>query len=698
MVKANAKKIAFVALLITMTGCTHSLKSRNADVAVGTSSPFSVFNGEYENTEAIKRRPPKSIAVLPFVGDPEDFTLKLTSEDPREIVRTGLYNQIASLPYRDQEMHITDARLERAGYFSAEDVHETLEKNHRKLAETLGADAAITGKVTHFDRVFAGFGSQVAVGCEVRMVDLETGELLWQAEHVSRGFAGGVSVSPIGMIINAVASLWNLRQVQLYRETDNLFREMAATIYVPADISENRTRPPAILMFSAMDADKTYAAGEEAAFRLLGDPGVRAYVDIEGLKQSVELTPLPPDAGRDLKTQIVEKIAKRRAEGGFTVSGSDISELEAKLDKMQVYTGVFPVPAGFERHGAAATATLISEQGVPARMAHPGGLNFDAVPPPAVSGLQAEPLHEKVRLSWKPASGDDLEFYEIFTSHGAGHPFTKSGESLSTAHMVNGLANFEKTFFKVRAVDGAGNRGPFGSAAEAMPAPEPGLAALEVPGSVLSGEIKGKIFVPGESGPYRIDGSLSVPSGSAMIVGPGANLRFSSGAELVVQGEIAVYGTPDTPVTFSALDEASGPGAFGGIFLDSAERALFRHTRISGARVGISVKNSSPDISGVIITDSSQAGLHLMEGASPTITGSIIKDNKGLGGLIMEGEGLAPCIRSTVFGRNTAFDVQNYAPIMIDLSGNYWSGPENPKVLGKLKIEPKLGIPPEAVQ
>jgi hypothetical protein len=363
---------------------------------------------------------------------------------------------------------------------------------------------------------------------------------------------------------------------------------------------------------------------------------------------------------------------------------------------MQVYTGAFLVPAGFERSGAVATATLISEQGVPARMAHPGGLNFDGVPPPAVSGLQAEPLHEKVRLSWKPAPGGDVEFYEIFTSRGAGHAFTKAGESLSTEHVVKGLANFEKTFFKVRAVDDAGNRGPFGSAAEAMPAPEPGLAEHKIPGSVLSGEIKGKVYVPAESGPYRIDGRLSVPPGSAMIVGPGAVLRFSSGAELAVQGEIAVYGKPGAPVRITPLDPDSGPGAYGGIVLDGAGRALFRHVRITGARVGMTVKNSSPDMSGVFITDSSQAGLRLTDGASPIVTGSVIKDNKGQGGLVMEGEGLAPCIRNTVFGRNTAFDVQNYAPIMIDLSGNYWSGP--PKVLGKLEIEPKLGAPPEAVQ
>jgi hypothetical protein len=59
-----------------------------------------------------------------------------------------------------------------------------ISKNPQKLKSILGVDSVISGEITHFDRIFMGIYSQVAVGCEVKMWDLQTGKLLWRAKHV----------------------------------------------------------------------------------------------------------------------------------------------------------------------------------------------------------------------------------------------------------------------------------------------------------------------------------------------------------------------------------------------------------------------------------------------------------------------------------------------------------------------------------
>jgi hypothetical protein len=175
-------------------------------------------------------------------------------------------------------------------------------------------------------------------------------------------------------------------------------------------------------------------------------------------------------------------------------------------------------------------------------------------------------------------------------------------------------------------------------------------------------------------------------------------LGFAAGAGLVVKGgELAVYGQEGRPVNMKPLEPGSKPGSHSGLTLDGARSALLRHVAVSGARVGITVKNSSPDMAGVKISGSSQAGLHLLDNAAPSVTNSAIEGNSGMGGLVIEGTGLAPSIRSSVFSQNQPFDVQSYARVIIDLSGNYWTSRDKHSTIGNLRLEPALETRPEAV-
>ena len=233
-IRIRLTAFCFLCLGMMAGGCTHVVTQERSPGVVATTEAFKLFKGEYENTAYFKKVKPSSIAVLPFHYEGEhQLSLDFDAGDPADIVRRGMYNHIASLPFKDIEIFDTDNRLKNAGLKDVGAIDDLIAQNPEKLKSILGADAAVSGRVTHFDRIFLGIYSQVAVGCQVKMHDLKTGKLLWQAKHVTRAHAGGLSISPIGLAMATVASVWNLRQTEMYRQTDDLFREIISTIDLP---------------------------------------------------------------------------------------------------------------------------------------------------------------------------------------------------------------------------------------------------------------------------------------------------------------------------------------------------------------------------------------------------------------------------------------------------------------------------------
>ncbi|MFP6654604.1 MAG: right-handed parallel beta-helix repeat-containing protein, partial [Myxococcota bacterium] len=57
------------------------------------------------------------------------------------------------------------------------------------------------------------------------------------------------------------------------------------------------------------------------------------------------------------------------------------------------------------------------------------------------------------------------------------------------------------------------------------------------------------------SGEQRIDGSLVLPAGIGLELGPGTTLRFEDGEALIASGPLTFLGTPDAPVILAGRDE-----------------------------------------------------------------------------------------------------------------------------------------------
>jgi len=680
-------------------GCAYV--QTDTDKAIGiiaTSEAFNSFKGEYENTAYYKRHKPKSIAVLPFQDlEQKSYSIDFEYENPAGIVRRGMYNHIASLPFKDLELYNTDKRLKNAGFQDIRKLEAVIAENPQKLKSILGVDAAVTGHVTHFDRIFAGIYSQVAVGCEVRMWDLKTGNLLWRAEHVSRAHAGGLSASPIGLIVATVASVWNLRATEMLSQTDDLFREIISTIDLPESERVAEVPPPRIDMFAAMNTGAPFTVGKKVAFRLIGDPDCSAYVDLGDFKSGIELAPVSAGVKQALQTEVLETIKKNYKDTGHTLTPELIAAVKQEMASLEIYEGSYTVEPNEQAYGMMAKGYLVSAagtQGTAIDAAH--FVDIDGLPPKAVKDLLAESLDNKIKLSWAPNSEDDLVGYEIWTSSTPLSGYSLLTKSEKHEAVIEGLSNFTRIYVQVRAVDKAANIGAFSKHIEAVPLPEPGLYSLPQPGPALGGIITAKVLLVADKNPYTVLSDLTIKPGGVLYLEPGVKILFAPDTALnVVGGDFLAYGKGDKPIQFGPQASGGEPGSWQGVVLEGAERSVLRHVTIEGAATGLTINNSAPSIAAVTVTRCSQAGLYLKDNAKPNITCSKFTGNQGQGAVVIEGEGLAPVIRNNVFENNNPFQVQSYTPLQIDLTGNYWgrADPQADWFLGEIMWKPALAKP-----
>ncbi len=688
-------------LSTVLSGCATMGTEEGGQFIIATTEAFSRFKGEYENTTYFKRHKPASVAVLPFVGVIDKvYSITYSKENPGDIVRRGMYNHIASLPFKDLEIFNVDKRLKNAGLTDTGKVDQLLAENPKKLQSVLGVDAVFTGKITHFDRIYAGIYSQLAVGCEVKLWDLKTGNLLWRAKHIQRAHGGGFSLNPIGLITATLASVWNLRHTEMMSQTDDLFREIVSTIELPESALHAQMRTPRIDLFTVMNPGKPFVKGQKVAFRLIGDPGCRAYVDLGDFQAGIELVPVPGAVKQALQLEILDAIRKTYTETGHQLTDALFAAIEKEFDSREIYEGTYMVKPDEQAYGLTAMAYLVNPDSGQGRAIDPAHqLDIDSLPPEMVTGLTTASLDGKVKILWTPNSEDDLAGYETWSSTTPLSGFNQVASSEKPATVLPDQENFNRFFVKVRAVDRAGNAGEFPKAVEAVALPVAGLYQLPQPGPLLGGAIQGKALLVAEKSPYTAGSGITVGPGATLYIEPGVEILFSPGAALTIAGgELLAYGHKDRPIAFSPKAAGAQPGAWQGVVLDGAGRVRLKYVSIEKADTGLTVANCAPEMHGGTISQSAQAGMLLMDNARPDVSCSVFSGNQGQGALVMEGAGLGPIIHNNVFENNDPFHVQSYAPIQVDLTGNFWGAarPAEALFLGNILWKPALSGRPDA--
>ena len=594
-------------VLLSFQSCVVATK----DTAI-SSQIRSPFKGQYHISPYMENHIPKLVAVLPFLDVSK-------SQQGAQEVRRGFYNHFSSLPFKDMELYRVDNMLAKAGLTDPVEINK---KTPQELGKILGVDAVVYGEISNFDKLFAVVYSQVSVGAKVRMYDVKSGELLWRGEHVARIHEGGVSLSPIGIVATIVATAMNVRDIQLLRACDDLFRDMVKTIPVPT-LAE-ALQPPVITLLVQDTKNLPKKAGDEIRVVIQGTPKMQAYFDIGDYKKYIDMREQSETPG--------------------------------------VYLGIYKVLPGDNVRKAVITGYLKDDTGNTTQWVDAvGTVTLKTTPPDKPAFLKTVGRNNLILLQWGKATDPDLAGYRLYRSRTPLSGYQEIAKMEITEYRDQGLVNGEKYYYQVSAMDLAGN--------ESEKMQGMGLPVAPGPTSV-SGLIEVDTTWYAGASPYILESTVTVKDKALLTIEPGTEIRSKGGA-LVVEGRILAEGDGEHVITWDAATE--GKPWVGLIFSNVKEKEnTLKYNRIRKALTAVSCQASSPRIEACELAENTtairvigafskplilqntiqknaEAAVVITEGAQPVIQENRIQDNDREGLLI---QGAAPVISRNLITQN----------------------------------------------
>jgi hypothetical protein len=551
------------------------------------------WGGEYRMDQVLKDRPPQTVAVLPFLN-------RTTQKEAFDIVRKSFHGHFSRLNYTAVPLFKVDHALHQAGLDTPEKVAQT---STQRLREILQVDALIRGDVTHYDRIYVGIYSQVAVGAEVKMVEGKTDKELWWARNVSRKHGGGIATTPVGLILTAAATALNMRGIELLRSSDDLFRDMVKTI--PQPTLAQALRPPSIAILAHDGVRRTdrYALrlGDSIKVAMEGDPRKRAFFRIGEFKKEVPL---------------------REEEPG-------------------TYTGSYKVMPGDFVEEALIAGVLVDDQGNSAEWVDVlGPVTIDTIPPVIPGGLKGIGRDKRVELNWAKIADKDVARYKVYRSNTPLTGYQEVGVTELTHFQDRNLTNETSYYYKISAIDLAGNESKLSDLLRTTPV-TPG------PTSVRGSIREDTIWFSGAS-PYILEDTVTVEARATLTVEPGAVIR-SKGMGLLIYGKLLARGDQSNLIT---LEPVAPNQEWKGVVFQGTknDESAVEYAKITGAQAGISCFSSSPLIANNDISQN-RVGLRILEPFSKSrIYGNVISANTVAGAEI--GGGAAPVLEENEIRAN----------------------------------------------
>ncbi|MGK0179156.1 MAG: hypothetical protein ACI8PD_000948, partial [Nitrospinales bacterium] len=180
---------------------------------------------------------PKTVAILPFTladSAPEDVPV-------HKLFRECFFNYFSYLGYVDIPLETIDSKLQAAGMRKFKKV---LELSPERLRDILGVDAVIKGQVLDTSNFTGGIHAETSIKAKIIMLDLRTGETLWETEHTESTYSGILSPTIVGIIKNQMENV-NVHQV-LYKTAKMFSISMLKEIPDPAGAWQEKIRLPQI--------------------------------------------------------------------------------------------------------------------------------------------------------------------------------------------------------------------------------------------------------------------------------------------------------------------------------------------------------------------------------------------------------------------------------------------------------------------
>lgn len=617
--------LLFFSAMVSLQACTVATEKTLISPQI-----TSAFKGTYEVDPYMETHKPRTVAVLPFVN-------QAPSQEGSEAVRRGFYNHFSSLPFKDMELYHVDNVLRKAGM---EDPAVISQTSPQDLGKILNVDAVIFGTISDFEKLFAVIYSNVSVGAEIMMMDTKTGKMLWRGRHVARIHEGGISTTPVGLVATVIATAMNIRDIQLLRACDDLFRDMVQTIPTPA--IADALRPPVISLLVQDTKNLPRKAGDEIRVIIKGTPGMQAYFHIGQFKKNIDMLEQKGDPG--------------------------------------VYMGIYKIIPGDSVNQAVITGFLRDNAGNTAEWVDAvGTVTMDTTPPDKLKKISTIGRNSKVLLKWEKSPATDLVGYRIYRSETPLSGFEEIVRIEFNEFSDEKLVNHRKYYYLVSAVDKAGNESEKSDPVMGMPvAPGP---------TPVAGPIETDTTWYAGASPYIIENRIVVKDKALLTIEPGTEVR-SRGGGLVIEGRLNAEGSDGHIIRFDALE--LGKTWEGIVFSHVNEKEnVMRYCRIGSAATALTLEAASPRIDSCELTDNGTAlriqgafskphllknairknretGVVIEAGAMPLLTENIIQDNEREGILI---QAASPVIRNNAIRQNRGMGIKTISSQAV-ISGN----------------------------
>ncbi len=224
--------IAVISLFLNLQSCS---VSRDVKINQVTLSQGKI--DDLQISPDISKDMPLKIAILPFENLTKDFQAS-------ELVRKSFFNYFSSKKFKDIELFKINSVLQTHDLLENQDF---LKKPCAEIGDLLNAQGLIYGKITAFDRFYAGAYSKVSVELEAKLVRTADGKVLWKAKHKSSKHEGGIPLDPLSAIPAIFKTLMNIADIELLRTSEELVRNKLETLPEP-DIGKIMEPPRIELM------------------------------------------------------------------------------------------------------------------------------------------------------------------------------------------------------------------------------------------------------------------------------------------------------------------------------------------------------------------------------------------------------------------------------------------------------------------
>lgn len=160
-------------------------------------------------------------------GPAEVYRRHFDAEAKRRLVRQMLYGFISTHRPRDVEL----GRVDRV----TGGCPVTNPARYRLVAQELGCDWLLTGRITTFEVDYFGIYSNIRIGAELELVRASTGKVIWRGSHLAQSRDGAVPLSPVDLAVGAVKAAGNLSPDQLEAVAADLARRLVRTMPLEPD-------------------------------------------------------------------------------------------------------------------------------------------------------------------------------------------------------------------------------------------------------------------------------------------------------------------------------------------------------------------------------------------------------------------------------------------------------------------------------